>query len=138
MPGTIMRDALASNLMLGATLTIGTTNGTAVKVAKPGPCRATLTLGAVAGTNPTLQVTLQVADDLAFTVNVRKIDAFPVTTGTNAAQVGLVFVNPVEVWANYVRAIVVVGAADANYVGTTLYLRSAHDRETHTTDRAGN
>jgi len=139
MPGTMMRDALAANLATGATLNAaGSTNGTAVAIGKPGLCRCFIATSTVTGTTPTIQVTLQVADDLAFTVNVRKVAASPASSGTGAAQTSVNYVFNAPIWANFVRAIVTVGGTTPVYTGTTITLRALHDRETHTQDIAAN
>ena len=132
MPGTLMRDALALDLLAGATLNAaGTTNSTGGKIAKPGPCRVMIETGTVTGTTPTLQLTVVGADDAAFTVGVTKLAATPVTSGTGAAQTSLKWVLPVNIYKNYVRAIVVLGGTSPVYTGTTAFLRAEHDRESH-------
>lgn len=134
MPGSLFRDANASNLLTGATINAaGTTNSTAVQISKPGPCRLFITTNnAVAGTNPTLQVTVQSADDSGFTTNVKKVGAMPVTSGTNTAQRNQTWVGTFEIWQQYVRLIVTLAGTSPDYTGATAVLRAEHDRETHT------
>jgi len=132
MPGSLLRDASALDLLAGATLNAaGTTNSTGGKIAKPGPCRLMIETGTVTGTTPTLQITVVQADDAAFTVGVLKTNATPVTSGTGAAQSNLKWVLPLVVYKNYIRASVVVGGTSPVFTGTTAFIRAEHDRESH-------
>src|SRR5215207_7285594 len=137
MPGTLVRDALAANLATGATLNAaGTTNGTAVEIAKPGDVTVYINTSTVTGTTPTLQVTIQGADDSGFTTNVVSIGAFPVTSGSAAAQSSIERKLSTYIGKRYVRAAVTLGGTSPVYTGTTITVRERNDRRNQTTDTA--
>jgi len=137
MPGTVVRDAQATELFAGATLNAaGTTNGTAKEVVWPEDVQFTLETGTVTGTSPTIQVTIQGADDSGFTVNVVKIAAFPVSSGTAGAQTSQTWRLTTYVGKRYIRAIVTLAGTSPVYTGSTLKVEQPHLGRTNATTTA--
>ena|SRR5215207_4196491 len=135
MPGTLVRDALAANLATGATLNAaGTTNGTAVEIAKPGSCRVFLVTSTVTGTSPTLDVTIQGADDSGFTTNVVTEGRFALLTGGSQSNVTRVLDTVID--KRYIRAVVLIAGTSPVYTGTTITVRERHDRKNQVSDTA--
>ncbi len=131
MPGTVVRDALAPNLVSGATLTsAGTTNGTPYEIGWVGDVQFELVPATVSGTSPTLDITIQAADDSAFTTNVVTIGRFSQANNTNVKQLNA------YVGKRYVRAVVVVGGTTPSFAGTTLTPVPKHDRRVRNTTTA--
>jgi hypothetical protein len=134
MPGTMVRDALAPNLLAGATLNAaGTSNGTVVQIDKPGDVRFLLTIGTATGTTPTLDLEVKGADDLAFTVNVVSYGRFSSIAG---GVVGSTRVMDADVFKRYIRATPVIGGTTPSYAGSTLQVVIEHDRRVAATDTA--
>lgn len=135
MPGSLVRDALAPQVLTGATLNAaGTTNGTVQEIDKPGDVRAVLTLGTVTGTSPTLGVELKGADDAAFSVNVVSFGQFAASSGGSQSNTTKVFDFRCD--KQYIRATVVAGGTSPVYTGSTCYIRQENDRRTPATDTA--
>lgn len=132
MPGTLVRDALADNLLTGATLnSAGTTNGTAVQVSKPGCVRVELATSTVTGTNPTILVTLQGSSTSGFSSSVY-LGSFVVTSGNAAAQTSITRYIDVDCYHEYIRANVTLGGTSPVYTGSTVKLRQENDHRTAT------
>lgn len=139
MPGSLTRDSLAPQLFAGATLNAaGATNGTAVKVDKPGDVMVEIVYGTVAstGNTATALIRLEEADDAAFTVNKVQVAEFPVTSGTDAAQTGKTKRQSVSVFKTYLRASVTLGGTAPVYTGATCKVHIERDRVTALTDTA--
>jgi hypothetical protein len=133
MPGTLVRDALAPNILTGATLNAaGSTNGTIVEVVSPRDIAFILETGTVTGTTPTLTLTIQGSDSATFASGVVTY-ATIVLTGTTGAQSNTV--RQVQAYAalRYLRATVVLGGTSPVYTGSTLTPRQEHDRRTKAT-----
>src|SRR3954471_18529227 len=121
MPGSLVRDANAINLLTGATLnSAGTTNGTVQRLDKPGEVRFCLLTSTVTGTTPTISIEVKGADDLAFSTNVVSYGLFATTSGTGAAQTGISRYLDANVYKRYVRATVVLGGTSPVYTSSTL------------------
>jgi hypothetical protein len=133
MPGTLVRDALAPNILAGATLNAaGSTNGTIVEVVHPREVAFILETGTVTGTTPTLTLTIQGSDSATFASGVVTYGTI-VLTGTTAAQSNTA--RQVQAYAalRYLRATVVLGGTTPVYTGSTLTPRMEHDRRTKAT-----
>jgi len=141
MPGTVVRDAQATELFAGATLNAaGSTNGTAKEVVWPQDVQFTIETGTVTstGNTATLQVTIQGADDSGFTSNVVKIAAFPVNTGTDAAQSNQTYRLETYIGKRWIRAIVTLGGTAPVYTGSTCKVEQPHLGRTNATTKAAN
>lgn len=125
MPGSVVRDALATDLLSGLTLTgTGTVTGTAMEIGWPGKVQFVATTGTVTGTTPTLSIDIQGCETSDFSTD-------PVVTlgtisfgdedDTDHAIV-------VDVDAKYVRAVATKGGTSPVYTGTTVYPVPAYDR----------
>jgi hypothetical protein len=133
MPGTLVRDALAPNLLTGATLgAAGSTNGTEVQLDKPEDVTFVLDTGTVTGTNPTISVVIQGSDVSGFGSGVVTFGTIGITTGNAAAQSNVERQITTYVNKRYVRAVVTLGGTNPVYTGTTLTPRQKHDRRTAT------
>lgn len=141
MPGTLVRDANASNLLTGATLnSAGTTNGTGVEVNRPGDVELRVTFGTVTGTTPTFTATLQSSDDSGFASGNVTHGTIGPTSGTGAAQTATTRQIQARVYKRYVRLLnVVLGGTSPVYTGSTAYLEQREyfrGTPTSTTDTA--
>lgn len=136
MPGTLIRDALAPNLLAGSTLTAaGTTNGTIVVLDRPHMVTTYLSLEVLpTGTTPTISVRIQGSSSATFASDVVDYITLAVLTGTPAQQfaagkrAGAAYVD-----RKYVRAIVTLGGTSPVYTGATLTLEQPHFRRLRTT-----
>ncbi len=132
MPGSLVTDALAPNLLAGATLTAaGASNGTIVQLDRPSNVAFVLTMGAVTGTSPTISVSVQGSDSPTFASGV-------VTYGTvsAAAVANAVRLINAHVYHRYVRASTTLGGTTPNYAGSTLYATQPHLRRVRETTAA--
>lgn len=128
MPGTLVQDNLAPNLLSGATLNAaGSTNGTAVQLDRPGEVSFVLTLGTVTGTSPTFDVVIQGCDSSGFGSNVITYGQIETSGGS---QSNLSRQITARAYHTYVRAVVTVGGTSPVYTGSTLYPRLPQDRRT--------
>lgn len=128
MPGTLVQDALAPNILVGATLNAaGTTNSTAVQVDRPGDVAFVLTLGTVTGTTPTSDITIQGSDDNTFATGVVTYGQIETSGGSQSSISRQI---SAYVSKQYVRAVVVLGGTSPSYAGSTLVPRQLHDRRT--------
>jgi len=120
MPGTLVSDANAANLFDGSTLnSAGSTNGTAVDLHWPREVQVRIETSAVTGTSPTLDVTIQGADDSGFSSGVVDICKFPqIGDEDDATKV----IDGVFIDKQYVRAVVVVGGTSPVYTSSTCTL----------------
>lgn len=121
MPGTYDRDVLEPDLTVGLTLDAAETEtGTAVDLdTVPTDCRLFVDVGTVTGTDsPTLTVTLQQAEDSAFTTNVR--DVATVTTDDTDDQEYSV---PAYVMEQHVRVVATVTGTTPDFSGAVITLR---------------
>lgn len=135
MPGSLVRDSLAANLLAGSTLNAaGTTNGTVTVIDKPGEVRLELALSTVTGTTPTISVELKGADDLAFTVNVVSFGVFSTTAG--GSQSNIFRYMAANINKQYVRSTVIVAGTSPVYTGATLKARTEWDRASWLSDSA--
>jgi hypothetical protein len=138
MPGSLVKDNLASNIATGSTLNAaGTTNGTVVQIEKPGVVRFELaTPATITGTSATLDVEIKGADDLAFSVNVVSYGRFSQLSGSNASQQSLFKYLAAQVYSKYVRATVILGGTSPVYTGLTITPRPFHYQEKHSVGTA--
>ena len=126
MPGTVVRDSLAPNLLAGSTLNAaGTTNGTVWEAEWPDRITFTLVTTTVTGTTPTLTVEIQTAENAAFSAGT--VSTLGTLTASATAQtVG--FTATVD--ARYVRARVIAAGTTPVFTGSTLSPVLPHDRRT--------
>lgn len=130
MPGTLVQDALAPNLLAGATLNAaGSTNGTIVQMDRPGDVTFVLTLGTVSGTTPTGDFVIQGSDSSTFASGVVTYGQIETSGGSQSN-----IVRQISAYAahQFVRAVVTLGGTTPSYVGATLVPRQLHDRRTRT------
>ena len=134
MPGTVVRDATAVDLAVGATLNAaGTTNGTVNDLQYPCWFTASLDTATVTGTTPTIMFSVQAADNLAFNSGVVTLGTSSVTSGTGAAQSNVDGLRQVKCYTNkrYVRATgVVLGGTSPVYTGSKIRIVPVYDRHT--------
>jgi hypothetical protein len=133
MPGTVVRDALAPNLAVGATLNAaGTTNGTVVDLGEMHEVQIELATATVTGTGPTLNVELQGSDSPTFaTGNVSYGRFAQVGDEDNIRRQLQVFISK-----RYIRAVVVVAGTTPVFTGTTITPVLEHDRRVRLTTTA--
>lgn len=140
MPGTVVRDALAPNLLAGLDLdSTGSETGDSVDLSWPKDVAFVLETGTVTGTNPTIQVTIEGSDTSDFSAsgnNKVSVVAFPVSTGTNTAQSNKQYQVTTYVGKRYVRAVVTLGGTSPDYSNATLRAVLPHDRRVRATTSA--
>jgi hypothetical protein len=128
MPGTLVQDALAPNILAGATLNAaGTTNGTIVQLDRPGDITFVLQLAAVTGTTPTLDVVIQGSDVSNFGSGVITYGQIETSGGS---QANITRQISAYVAHQYVRAVVTLAGTSPVYTGASLTPRQLHDRRT--------
>lgn len=134
MPGTVVRDANAPNLLAGSTLNAaGTTNGTAWDAQWPGDVQFVLTTGTVTGTDtPTIVVDIQGCETSDFST----ADVVTLATLTAAASSATVEATTF-VDSRYVRARVTVSGTSPVFTGSTIVPALPHDRRVRDTTGAG-
>jgi hypothetical protein len=118
MPGTVVRDAEAPNLLAGVTTTTAAganQAGTAWEASWPDHIQFVLDITAKAGTTPTLSVDIQASESPTFAANT------VVTLGTIVAvdaATPSTFALDAHVDARYVRAVSTVTGASGSYTAT--------------------
>ena len=124
MPGTLVTDSNAVNLLTGATLNAaGTTNSTAVEVAKPGRVRAHLKLSTVSstGNSATLMVEIEGCDTSDFSTDqVHSLAATRVIAGTDALLSNLDWYMDLRADYEFVRVVVTIGGTAPVFTGAKL------------------
>lgn len=121
MPGTVVRDALAVNLLPADLATDATANGTANEIGWPGWVQFVLTTGTVAGINKIVVQGCETSDfSTADVVTIGTIDV--IATDDNVTRAITSFVD-----SKYVRAVATIGTG-GDMVGSTLYAVLPHDR----------
>jgi hypothetical protein len=132
MPGTVVRDALAPDLLDGLDLDdAGTETGSSVELVWPAEVAFALETGTVTGTSPSITVTIQGSDLANFAAqgaNVVTVGSFGTTSGTAASQSDRQYTFSTYVDKRYVRAVAVVGGTTPDYSGSTLKAVGPHDR----------
>lgn len=137
MPGTVVRDAIAANLLDGVALTgTGAVTGPVTEVVWPQDVAFAFETATVGGTNPTAQITIEGADNAAFDSGVVRVVAFPVTTGSAASQSDEQYQVTTYVDKRYVRAVLTKGGTSPDYTGATLKAVLPHDRRVRATTSA--
>lgn len=132
MPGTLVQDSLAPNLLSGATLnSAGSTNGTAAFVNYPGEISFVLKTSTVTGTSATLDVVIQASNDSTFASGVVTLGQFELS-GSNASQTSVTKRIYSRCDHKYLRAAVTLGGTSPVYTSSTLYVRQPYDRYTRT------
>lgn len=127
MPGTVVRDTLAPDLLSGKTLTTagGAFNGTAWEALWPGEVQFTLYVPTATGTTPTITVTIEGCETSDFsTDNVVAYGTFSVVDPADASNFGLT----TYVDSKYVRASGIVTGTSGVMTGSTLTPVLPHDR----------
>ncbi|HKZ20290.1 MAG TPA: hypothetical protein VJQ57_09285 [Acidimicrobiia bacterium] len=133
MPGTLVRDSNATNLLTGSTLNAaGTTTSTAVQIDKPGEIQFVLTTGTVTGTSPTGDFEVKGADDSGMSTNVVSYGRFSQRDTTD----GVTKYLRARVDSKYVQVTVILGGTNPVFTGSTLYARMPNDRRTQITTSA--
>ncbi len=132
--GTYATDALAPNLLTGATLNAaGTTNGSIVEVDWSQDTTFVLATGTVSGTAPTIDITIQGSESPAFgagtIVTIAKFGQVAATSNSSFYLTS--FVN-----SKYIRAVVAAGGTSPVFTGSTLTPRAKHYLRTRLTSAA--
>lgn len=126
MPGTLIRDALAVDLLADVDLADegAAQNGTAQDIQWPGEVQFLLDITSVTGTSPTLVVTIEGCETSDFSTD-PVVTLGTITAGDEADGTQLGF----EAYVNsrYVRAVADVGGTTVVYTAT-LSAVTAHDR----------
>lgn len=130
--GTYVQDSLAPTLLDAVDLTAATDgDGAATRVSWPGDVTFELTIAAVTGTDPTLDVTIEASNDSTFATGVVQIAAFPQLTDASANSTKHL-TSYVEY--DYVRAVTLVGGTSTpTFNDATLKVRTKHDHRTSST-----
>lgn len=128
MPGTVVRDSLAADLLATHVLTTAGAAGstsTVVELAWPGLVQFVLNVAAVTGTTPTMKIDIEGSEDVAFGAG----------TVTTIAEINVGDENDSTVFSavthcdsRYVRAKVVIVGTSGVYTGATLKAVLPHDR----------
>ncbi|MBA3405408.1 MAG: hypothetical protein H0U13_12105 [Gemmatimonadaceae bacterium] len=132
--GTYVTDALAPNLLTGATINAaGTTNGTIVEVDWSQDTTFVFTTGTVTGTAPTMDITIQGSESPTFAAGtIVTIAKFGQVAGTSNSSFYLSsFVN-----SKFIRAVVTAGGTSPVFTGSTLVPRNKHYLRTRLTSAA--
>jgi hypothetical protein len=139
MPGTLVRDANATNILTGATLgSAATSSGTAVQIDKPGYAFIELATGTVASTGNSATLTAEVfgADDSGMTTNKVSLGRFSILTGTDAAQSSVKHYLVVNLYKKYVQTTITTGGTAPVYTGTTMKIVPPHFQQVAQTTTA--
>lgn len=137
MPGSVVRDALAPDLLADADLADegAAQNGTAYEIGWAGDVQFVLEIATVTGTTPTMTIDIQGCETSDFSTD-------PVVTiGTIVVADeadGSVFATVAYVTSRYVRAVVDVGGTTVVYTATLTPVPK-HDRQvrgSHPTSKA--
>lgn len=119
--GTYVADALAPNLLTGATLNAATaTDGVVWEALWPGHIRLELTTGTVTGTNPTLDIEVKGCEDSAFSGTAVSYGKFAQHDTTDNVTAWL----DLDIQSKYVKVTVTVGGTNPVFTGSTLYPRA--------------
>jgi hypothetical protein len=126
MPGTVVRDALATDLLADVDLADEgvAQNGTAEEVLWPRDVQFVLEIATVTGTTPTLVVTVQGCETSDFSTD-PVVTLGTITAGDEADGTVLGFSTYVD--SKYVRAVADVGGTTVVY-DATLTVVPKHDR----------
>jgi len=137
MPGTVVRDANAPNLLTGATLnSAGTTTGTVWDAQWPGEVTFFMDTGTIdSGTgDETMDVLIQGCETSDFTTaDVVRLGQFKIEDNDDDKVFG--FTTYVD--TRYVRTSVTAGGTSPDFSGTTLYPVLPHDRRVRDTAGGG-
>ena len=128
MPGTVVRDSIAVDLLAAHTLTTaGATAaaGTAFEILWPGEVQFALVINAVTGTTPVMWIEIEGCETSDFTT-ADVVTIAEMTVGDEADDA--VFAVNTFVDSKYVRAVVSVSGTTAVYTGATLKAVLPHDR----------
>jgi len=136
MPGTLVSDSLATDILAGATLnSAGTTQSTIVDIEWPRMIGVEIDTGTVTGTSPTLDVEIEGSDSSTFGSGVVTLTQLPtVGDDDDAVARGQVLYCPYR----YIRAQVVVGGTSPVFTGTAVTLVEPHFQRTPTSDASTN
>ena len=128
MPGTVVRDSLATDLLAAHTLTTAGASasaGTALEILWPGEVQFALDIPAVTGSNPVMWIEIEGCESSDFsTTDVTTIGE--ITVGDEADDTSFGLTTHVD--SKYVRAVVSVSGTTAVYTGSTLKAVLPHDR----------
>ena len=129
MPGTVVRDSLAPNLLNGVTTTTaaGAANGTAWEASWPGEVQFNLTVASATGTVPTITLTIQGCETLDFsTADVVSYGSIVAVDPADASVFGLT----THIDSRYVRVASVVTGTTGIFVTAVLTPVLPRDRQT--------
>ena len=129
MPGTVVRDSLAPNLLAGVTTTTagGAANGPVWEASWPGEVQYNLTVASATGTTPTITLTIQGCETADFTTaDVVSLGDIVAVDPADASVFGLT----THTDARYVRAVSVVTGTTGVFVGAVLTPVLPNDRRT--------
>lgn len=121
MAGTYVRDANATDLLSGVTITTAAganQAGTAMEIGWSGLTQFTLTLAGKAGTTPVITVKIQGCETSDFST--ADVVTLATLTSTDAAN-GTVLSAQTYVNSKYVRAVSTVTGTSGAYTGSTCY-----------------
>lgn len=123
MPGTVVRDALETDLLDGLTLTgTGTVTGTAFEALWPEEVTFLAETGTVTGTSPTMEIVIQGCESEDFSSS-DVVELGRIQLGDDDdAERG--FTTRVD--AKYVRAVATKGGTSPVYTGTTVTVVQPH------------
>jgi hypothetical protein len=123
MPGTVVRDALETDLLSGLTLTgTGTVTGTASEVLWPCEVTFLAETGTVTGTTPTMEIIIQGCETSDFsTAAVVELGTIHLADDDDAS---ISFTTKVD--AKYVRAVATKAGTSPVYTGTTVKIVQPH------------
>lgn len=123
MPGTVVRDALETDLLDGLTLTgTGTVTGTAYEALWPAEVTFVCETGTVTGTTPTMVIEIQGCETSDFTTD----DVVTLGTISLGDNDDATYGFTTRVDAKYVRAVAVKGGTSPVYTGTTVKIVQPH------------
>lgn len=126
MPGTVVRDALAPNLLAANTLTTagGTTTGTAWEALWPGLVQFTVAVASVTGTTPTCRINIQGSESPTFAAGT-VVSYGSIQLAAEAANSSFGLTTHVD--SRYVRLQTIVAGTTAVYTATATPVLP-HDR----------
>jgi len=110
--GTLIHDSLAPNLRTSAAIT-STATGSAVRSAFTGLAQFEVAVGAVSGTSPTLDVSIESAWNSAFSQGKVVLGNFPTAVATDANSTKAI---NAYIDAPYVRAVFTVSGTSPSFV----------------------
>lgn len=117
MPGTVVRDALETDLLADVDLEDegAAQNGTALEILWPCNVQFLLEIASVTGTSPTLDITVQGSENSDFSTE-DVVTLGTITAGDEADDTNLGFTTYVD--SKYVRAVADVGGTTVVYTAT--------------------